>query len=107
MFFTTVMLIIDNTPSKSIDDIYSGFVNNHTKDLTPYICFLTPLQQETFSKIFVAKRRNCSKQAMAPFATIFSIYFATKTLIYGDFFTFLLIYSFKVVYCIFINVGKN
>ena len=40
---------------------------------TSYRRFLTPLQQTAFRK-HCDKRRNCSKKAISPFATIFSTF---------------------------------
>ena len=38
---------------------------------------MTPLKQMSFENI-VTKRRNCSKQAISPFATIFSTLFNSE-----------------------------
>ena len=49
----------------------------------PHRRFLTHLQQTTWKNC--NKRRNCSKQAIFPFATMFSIFFSNYTYNHRDF----------------------
>ena len=64
---------------------------------------MTPLQQTAFWK-HGDKRRNCSKQAISPFATMFSYFFSKYTLTYRDFLYFCSHVS-KVVCCVFVACG--
>ena len=70
-----------------------------------YRRFLTPLQQTTFWK-HTDKRRNCSKRAISPFATMFSN-FSRRLSIQLKRFSIFWKNMFKVFYCRIVVWGKG